>query len=50
MTTLARIAASFGVEATDLAAMVGMSEVGVDTPLTPQQVDCSPLRGLRRQR
>ena len=39
VTTLAQIAASFGVEASDLAAMVGMSDVGVDTPLTQQQVD-----------
>ena len=39
MTTLAHIADSFGVEPTQFAATVGMSEVGVDTTLTPQQVD-----------
>jgi hypothetical protein len=38
MTTLAHIADSFGLEPARLAVMVGMSEVGVDTPLTPQQI------------
>jgi len=39
MTTLAQIADSFGVEPAQMAAMVGMEEIGVDTPLTPQQVE-----------
>ena len=37
-TTLAHIADSFGLKPAKLAAMVGMGEVGVDTPLTPQQI------------
>ena len=38
MTTLAHIAASFGLEPAKLAATVGMGDVGVDTPLTLQQI------------
>ena len=39
MITLAHIAGSFGLEPANLAAIAGMGDVGVDTPLTPQQVE-----------
>ena len=43
MITLAHIAGSFGLEPANLAAIAGMGDVGVDTPLTPQQVKPSTM-------
>lgn len=39
MTTLAQIAESFGVKPDQMASMVGMEDVGVNTPLTTQQAE-----------